>query len=270
MNNSYLGKTLKVIVDRPLGSKHPNYDMIYPINYGFIPNTISGDGEELDAYILGVNKPIKEYIGKCIGIVHRINDNDDKLIISNETYSNSEIEKIIDFQEKYFKHILIRNNINFRKLTPSDFKKIYDWCQNKNVYEWFEQRKLSLDEIKEKYQKKLELKKQDLFIINCNGKDIGLVQIYKFDDLSYEYDLFIGENDYLSKGIGTEIVNIVNEKIFKEYRAQSIILHVFKRNVRACKCYLKCGFKIVKEYIDKDTIGNMEEMVLFQKDVNYD
>ena len=270
MNNDYLGKEIRVVVDRPMGSKHPNYDMIYPINYGFIPNTISGDGEELDAYILGINEPVKEYTGICIGIVHRINDNDDKLIISNKNYTNSEIEIIINFQEKYFKHILIRNKIDFRKLTKNDFEKIYNWCQNKNVYEWFEQRKLSLDEIKEKYQKKLDLKKQDLFIIVCNNKDIGLVQIYKYDDISYEYDLFIGEEDYLSKGIGTEIVNIINEKIFKEYQANSIILHVFKRNERACKCYLKCGFKIIKEYDDVDTLGNKVEMVLFKKGVNYD
>ena len=59
----YLNKTVNVKIDRPLGSKHPQYGFIYPVNYGFIPNTISGDGEELDCYILGVSEPLIEITG---------------------------------------------------------------------------------------------------------------------------------------------------------------------------------------------------------------
>ena len=65
-NNNYLGKEVEVIIDRKLGSSHPKYDMIYPINYGYVPNTISGDGEELDCYILGVDKPLNRFKGECI------------------------------------------------------------------------------------------------------------------------------------------------------------------------------------------------------------
>ena len=106
----FLGKFLTVKVDRPLGSKHPKYDFIYPINYGYIPNTISGDGEELDAYILGVNTPVNTFYGKCIAIIHRLNDNDDKLVIvpENKLFSDSEIEVLTDFQEQYFEHVIIR------------------------------------------------------------------------------------------------------------------------------------------------------------------
>lgn len=264
--NDYLGRKIKVIVDRPKGSKHPKYDTIYPINYGYIPNTISGDGEEIDAYILGVNEPVTEFEGTCIGIIHRTNDNEDKLVASNKEYSNEEIENDINFIEQYFEHEIIRDNIKLRLLKETDFEKIYHWCQNKYVYEWFEQRKLSLDEIKEKYQNKLNSKKQDLFIINYNNHDIGLVQKYLYKDKTYEYDLFIGEEEYLSKGIGSRIVNLVNEKIFNDYSADSIILRPFKRNERACNCYKKCGFKIVKEYDDVDTLGNKEKIVMFMKE----
>ncbi len=106
----FLGKFLTVKVDRPLGSKHPKYDFIYPVNYGYIPNTISGDGEELDAYILGVNTPVNTFYGKCIAIIHRLNDNDDKLVIvpENKLFSDSEIEILTDFQEQYFEHVIIR------------------------------------------------------------------------------------------------------------------------------------------------------------------
>ena len=81
-NKNYIGKIINAKVDRKFGSSHPKYGFIYPVNYGFIPDTISGDGEELDCYILGVFEPIKDFTGKCIAIIHRINDDDDKLIIA--------------------------------------------------------------------------------------------------------------------------------------------------------------------------------------------
>ena len=107
---SYIGKEVDIVIDRPLGSKHPKYDMVYEVNYGYVPNIISGDGEELDCYLLGVYKPVSKYHGKCIGIIKRLDDDDDKLIIVPEgiNYLDEEIEKQTNFQEKYFKHILIR------------------------------------------------------------------------------------------------------------------------------------------------------------------
>ena len=109
-SKKFLNKNINVIVDRPIGSKHPKYDFIYPINYGYIPNTISGDNEELDAYILGINKPLKEFFGKCIAIIHRLNDNDDKLIVipNKLIFTDEEIKKLIYFQEKWFNYIIIR------------------------------------------------------------------------------------------------------------------------------------------------------------------
>lgn len=110
MNRKYIGQIVNVKIDRPLGSKHPKYDMVYPINYGYIPNTISGDGEELDCYVLGVDKPLKDFTGECIAIIHRLNDNDDKLIVVEEgkNYSNEEIKVLTEFMEKYFESEIIR------------------------------------------------------------------------------------------------------------------------------------------------------------------
>lgn len=117
---NYLNQNVRVKVDRPLGSKHPKHGFIYPVNYGFVPDTISGDGEELDCYVLGVFEPLNEFTGKCIAIIHRIDDNDDKLIIvpENRNFSNKEIDILIEFQERFFKHEIIRNNIEFNSLIP--------------------------------------------------------------------------------------------------------------------------------------------------------
>lgn len=109
-NIEYINQIVFAKIDRPLGSKpikeHPNFT--YELNYGYIPNTKSGDGEELDCYILGIDKPIEEFEGKCIAIVHRINENDDKLILvaDNVTLSAFEIQKAIYFSEKHHKSFL--------------------------------------------------------------------------------------------------------------------------------------------------------------------
>ena len=108
---AYIGQDVSVKIDRPLGSKHPKHDFVYEINYGFVPDTVSGDGEELDAYVLGVSKPLSNWTGKCIAVIHRTDDNDDKLVLApeNTSFSDEEIEQLTAFQEKWFKHILIRN-----------------------------------------------------------------------------------------------------------------------------------------------------------------
>ena len=116
-NNDYLEKNIKIKIDRPFGSKHPKHGFIYPVNYGYVPNTISGDGEELDAYLLGVFEPVDEFEGKCIAIIHRTNDDDDKLVIVPEgkNYSDDAINALTEFQEQYFEHIIIRNEKTLTK-----------------------------------------------------------------------------------------------------------------------------------------------------------
>lgn len=102
---SYREKMVDVVIDRPIGSVHPKYeDMIYPLNYGFIPNVFGGDGEELDVYLMELNVPVKEYKAKVIAIVHRHNDVEDKLVAAPEgmSFMKMEIEDAVRFQEQYF------------------------------------------------------------------------------------------------------------------------------------------------------------------------
>ena len=106
----YIGKIVTVKMDRPLGSKHPKHGFIYPVNYGYIPNTNSGDGEELDAYVLGEHKPLNTFEGKVIAIIHRLDDDDDKLVVMEDgrNYTDDQIIALTEFQEKWFKIEIIR------------------------------------------------------------------------------------------------------------------------------------------------------------------
>lgn len=103
---SYLGKTITIKIDRPIGYIHKkeNYSLTYPINYGYILGVLGGDGEELDVYLLGVDVPVSDYTGKIIGIVYRSNDVEDKLIMAPESvaFTQNEIKEQINFQEQYY------------------------------------------------------------------------------------------------------------------------------------------------------------------------
>ena len=204
MNNiDFLNKTLKVTIDRPLGSKHPKHGFIYPVNYGYVPNTISGDGEELDCYILGIYEPI---------------DNDDKLIIvpENKSFSNNEIRVLTDFQEQYFESEILRsskylefsknipelsvtnlkNSLNFYK--TAGFKVEYDRPENKFAF-------ISLDEIQFMLQEIANNDKWDVSPLSYpfgNGINFqleveNLDEIYNsFKNSNYKITFDIQENWY--------------------------------------------------------------------------
>jgi inorganic pyrophosphatase len=106
----YLNRIVFVKIDRPFGSRHPTYNFIYPVNYGYVPDTPAPDGENLDVYVLGVFEPIEEFTGRCIAVVHRLDDDDDKLVIVPEgrQYTDEQIQALVEFQERFFTSIIQR------------------------------------------------------------------------------------------------------------------------------------------------------------------
>lgn len=109
-----LGESVTVIIDRPLGTTHPNHnDIIYPVNYGYIENIFAGDGEEQDAYILGVDEKLNIFKGTVIDIIHRNDDVEDKLVVApnNMKFTSKEIMEKVNFQEQYFNTEIIMYNI---------------------------------------------------------------------------------------------------------------------------------------------------------------
>lgn len=110
-----MNRIVKVVIDRPLDSYHPKHkDIYYSVNYGYVPGIIAPDGEEQDAYVLGINEPIKEFIGEVVGIIHRNDDVEEKWVVvpPGIKITKVEIQEQVYFQEKYFYsliEILIRN-----------------------------------------------------------------------------------------------------------------------------------------------------------------
>lgn len=102
----YLGKTVTIEIDRPIGYVHNKGEktLVYPINYGFIPGVLGGDGEELDVFLVGVEKAVLTFTGEIIGIVYRADDVEDKLVMapSGVRFTAEEIARAVYFQEKYY------------------------------------------------------------------------------------------------------------------------------------------------------------------------
>lgn len=106
LNYSFLGKVVNIEIDRPIGYVHRKGEKVlhYPINYGYIPNVIGGDGEELDVYLLGVDKPVERYTVKIIAVIHRREHEEDKLVGAplGMTFTEKEIAEAVHFQEKFY------------------------------------------------------------------------------------------------------------------------------------------------------------------------
>ena len=104
--SAVIGSTVRVIVDRPLGSHHPVHrELYYPVNYGYVQGVPAPDGEEQDAYILGVDIPLARFVGKVIAVIHRLDDVEDKWVVVPEgvTLTREEIFGAVSFQEQFFK-----------------------------------------------------------------------------------------------------------------------------------------------------------------------
>lgn len=107
----WIGQVVTVTIDRPLGSRHPEHGFVYLLNYGFLPGTISGDGEPLDAYVVGVFEPVEAFTGTVQAVIHRLDDDDDKLVVAptGRSFSDSELLVLTEFQERYFKPVVLRH-----------------------------------------------------------------------------------------------------------------------------------------------------------------
>lgn len=100
-----IGKYVEGRIDRPLGSVHPKVSTpVYPVNYGYVEGVFAGDGEEQDVYYLGEDKPVSEFRGKIIAVIHRLNDVEDKWVAAKDghSFSKEEIERAVEFQERFF------------------------------------------------------------------------------------------------------------------------------------------------------------------------
>ncbi|WP_157111892.1 inorganic diphosphatase [Nocardia beijingensis] len=106
----FLGRTVDLVIDRPYGSRHPRCGFRYLVNYGYVPLTRAPDGQELDGYFLGPSEPLDFARGRCVGIIHRWYDDDDKLLVvpsGSPAPDDTAIAEAVEFQETAGHYVII-------------------------------------------------------------------------------------------------------------------------------------------------------------------
>ncbi len=175
---------------------------------------------------------------------------------------------------------MIDNDLKLRPLNNSekDYKILEKWYQEEEIYSHFEQRKLSYDEIKDKYlPRTLKNAKIPVYMIEYEKNPVGIIQYQLIGDDNkklygiscdncYEIDIFIGEITMHNRGIGEKTINVLTEFLFNNCQAELLVMCPLRNNIPAIKCYKKCGFDVCKSFKAKDTIGNFQEYFLMIKE----
>ena len=214
-----IGKRVHVVIDRPLGSVHPEHaNIVYEVNYGYIPGIIGGDGEEQDAYVLGVYEPIESFNGTVIAIVSREDDVEEKWVVAPDAveFSAEEITKRIAFQEKYFKSAVHtegsrEGKIEIYSRLPDGAKYVRTTVFTKEqelVDEW--------DDIDERAKH---------FLLMDGKKPIATCRLFKKDDTDiYILGRFAVLAEYRRIGVGRRMLNEA-EKYAYRMGGKCILLH---------------------------------------------
>ena len=206
-----IGQKVTVKVDRPLGSYHPKHkDIYYPINYGYIEGIIAQDGEEQDAYILGVDEPVEEFTGIIIAIIHRFDDVEEKWVVAleNMSFSREEIEKQVSFQEQYF-----RSELRMLQSVKSECFNVFYDEKDANIIDQI----LSLiDNTYKNITQIFDLKKEDTkFILHICPDVEAFKKLTGKSDEEYK-EWMVGNADYANKRLCLLSPNVVRDRSFED------------------------------------------------------
>lgn len=192
--------------------------------------------------------------------------NDNKIVcLPDESFIriiNDNMEIIGDYYI-FHKNGITYNNIKISLLEDKEenYKLLEKWCSNEKIYKYFEQRILSYDEIKNKYIKRCNVDSNvPVYMIYYKNEKVGIVQYKKINDI-FDIDIFIGETSFHNKGIGEEVIKLFTKYLINVMGARKFSLVPLKDNLNAINCYKKCGYKVEKEIIEKNTIGEEKEYI---------
>jgi len=148
-------------------------------------------------------------------------------------------------------------------MTPEDFPQMLDWLLKEHVKKWWDDSEDTLEKVALHYGAEAEAVKFVLIEIKENlEKPIGYFQYYLdyfASDGLIGIDQFIGEENYLNKGVGTKAIKMFIEIIRQQHKPKAIIIDPSPENKRAIRCYEKVGFKHYEN--KKDENGNPAYMM---------
>lgn len=269
-----IGKKVTVVVDRLLGTSHPSHpEMVYPVNYGYVPGVMAGDGEEQDAYLLGIDVPMAMFTGTVVAVIHRLDDVEDKWVVapSGMGFTKEEIEEQVRFQEQYFEHeiemeqvgsiietkrlVLRPARLDFAELCADFYRRNarflseFEPIRDMEFYTKESQQIILLEEI-------AAMKEKEAAAFYLFHKDKPDVLIGKASLNNMVWGCFCSchlgykmDEAHINRGFMTEAVEAVVEYGFGTLGLHRIEANVMPANVRSLRVLEKCGF--VKEGISR-------------------
>ncbi len=135
--------------------------------------------------------------------------------------------------------------LKFRPLTSDDFPLLLDWLSKEHVKQWWDAGEDTPEKVARNYGEEEEGLERFILVEQegSSEKPLGYFQHYVAHDGSIGIDQFIGEEDYVNRGVGTKAIRLFVEMIMRKHGPTSIILDPSPENKRAIRCYEKAGFK---------------------------
>lgn len=163
-------------------------------------------------------------------------------------------------------YIIIKSDeLLIRTMKETDYDQLTEWLNNEDVLEFYGDKNdpFDLKRVIEKYEPRVKgLTRVKVCIAEYKNEPVGFMQYYQLDsvqlkefgykesELVYGMDQLIGRSDLLGKGIGTRMVRALVNYIQNEQITTAIVMDPHIDNLRAIRCYEKCGF-VKKMMIDK-------------------
>jgi aminoglycoside 6'-N-acetyltransferase len=155
--------------------------------------------------------------------------------------------------------MIFKNDILIRPMNEGDYALMAKWLSDEKVLEHYGPR-LTLEQVIAKYGPRIEGNHSvKPYIIEYKNTPIGYMQYYPIttaqlklygyseeNEKVFGVDQFIGDTSFWGKGIGTTMIGLLLDCINLKEGIQRVLLDVKNTNVRAIRCYKKCGFQIVR------------------------
>lgn len=261
-----IGAKVRIVIDRPLGSAHPNYPKLrYPVNYGYVPGVMAADGEEQDAYLLGIDIPVTEFTGMVVAVIHRLDDIEDKWVVapSGMVFTKEEIEAAVQFQEQYFEHEIEMGSSMLETkrliLKPASME-LVDQCvdfyrRNAGFLAEYEPERDEAFYEQEFHQKLLEEELSGIaqrrmmpFYLFLKERPELLIGKINMSNIVWGSFLscFLGakmDQDHINQGYMTEALEAVVTYGFETLGLHRLEANVMPKNTRSLRVLEKCGFE---------------------------
>ena len=136
--------------------------------------------------------------------------------------------------------------ISFQPLNTEDYTLLLAWLAKPHVKQWWDDGDDTLEKVAEHYGEEAG---EERFVIwyqessSESSAPIGYIQSYREGDGAMGIDLFLGEERFVNRGIGTQVLQSFIQQAIERHDPPYFVIDPALENARAIRCYEKVGFR---------------------------